>query len=531
MPLLPKSRFLVPAILLSSVALVRCASEDELEAAPAGRAGAAGSAGTAGKGSAGSAPNAGSSGKGTSGFGGAGAGGTSAGLGGSAGSGGSAGGGVGGTVPIVAGAGADEAGAGGKADAGGGGEGGASEPREPVLEAVLGGSFVPLPAYAGAAVAGSALLVRTLDGHTRVSLQATGLDASTEYPAHVHALPCEFAAGGHYKIDPANTATDEANEIWAPFTTDTAGIGRTEVIAEHPARGDAMSVVIHDPTVTDMPKMACADLDIGNIAELRASGTFASFAAAEAIDQTITGSVEFTRSAEGTGIELTLAGLDSASTYACHVHALPCAVNTAGGHYRLDPGVTDTVESNELWPALGDTSDGAVDETSTFSHRARLDAQSVVVHRSADNATPKVACADLHVENHPDLEFSGMAVLLPGATAYPNLVASATLARRLDGTTALHLEATGLAAHETYPVHVHDLPCGIQSGGAHYLRDPAAPTGETNELWAPVEAEHDGSAEIEASFEHLARADARSLVIHDYTDGTRLACIDFASTP
>jgi hypothetical protein len=123
--------------------------------------------------------------------------------------------------------------------------------------------------------------------------------------------------------------------------------------------------------------------------------------------------------------------------------------------------------------------------------------------------------------------FGNQRVSAWGSTAYPNLTGSATFTRRLDGTTVLQLQASGLAAHEIYPVHVHELPCAIESGGSHYLRDPDAATGEENELWAPVEAAHDGSAEIEVSFEHLARADARSLVIHDYTDGTRLACIDF----
>jgi hypothetical protein len=47
--------------------------------------------------------------------------------------------------------------------------------------------------------------------------------------------------------------------------------------------------------------------------------------------------------------------------YMAHVHASPCALNTADGHYKIDPTNTATVEANELWPAL---SGRAVDDSS-----------------------------------------------------------------------------------------------------------------------------------------------------------------------
>jgi hypothetical protein len=205
-------------------------------------------------------------------------------------------------------------------------------------------------------------------------------------------------------------------------------------------------------------------------------------------------------------------------------------VTSAGGHYKLDPSNAATLESNELWPKLGDTTDGAATGGTSFAHRARLDAQSVVIHRVSSGTTPKVACADLSIDAYPDLSLQGTSVRLPAATPdYPALSANAQLLRGLDGTTRVHLAATGLLPGVTYPAHVHNLPCAVQSGGGHYMLDKGAPAGESNELWLPLPASQQGVADARVTAFHVATADARSIVIHDPNSqpaSARLACID-----
>jgi len=430
--------------------------------------------------------------------------------------------GMGGDAPVGA------AGSMAGAEQGGeGGEGGGAP--QAVLHSILRGSFAPLPSYAAQPFSGEALLYRTLDGSTHVSLQVLGLQAATLYPSHVHNQPCAVLAGPHYMIDPAGAAV-ESNEIWLSFTTTADGIGVSEkLVPAHIARGDALSIVVHDPAAANA-KMVCADLSVDGDGQLNAHGKFAPFAAAESGDQTISGTVQLSRSNTGTQVTLAVTGLDPAQSYDCHVHALPCATTSAGGHYKLDPTNTATLESNELWPDLGDTSDGAAAESTSFTHRARLDAQSVVIHRESSGATPKVACANLTIDNYPAVALEGTSLRLPAATPdYPTLAASAQLVRSLDGMTRVHLAASGLRPNVTYPAHVHNLPCATQSGGGHYLLDKGAPAAEANELWLPLPANAQGAAEATVEVAHTATADARSIVIHDPNSqpaSARLACID-----
>lgn len=85
-------------------------------------------------------------------------------------------------------------------------------------------------------------------------------------------------------------------------------------------------------------------------------------------------------------------GLKANVAYTAHLHVAACAAN-AGGHYKIDPTVTTTMEANELW--LHGTSSGAglVFMRAVFPHRTRAEAQSIVVHDPANGA--KMACADL----------------------------------------------------------------------------------------------------------------------------------------
>jgi hypothetical protein len=110
----------------------------------------------------------------------------------------------------------------------------------------------------GQSISGHAVMVRTADGRTMVSVHVEGLAAGTTYASHVHKQACaDGEADGHYRFDPAGAATPP-NEIWpGPFTTNGAGIGNANTIAAGTAGAAAISVVVHAPGGA---KIACADL-------------------------------------------------------------------------------------------------------------------------------------------------------------------------------------------------------------------------------------------------------------------------------
>jgi hypothetical protein len=418
---------------------------------------------------------------------------------------------------------------GGTDNGGAGGGDGPYVPPVPSLPApvgyVAGGSFAPLGAYEN--VTGKALIVRLANGTTVVQLQAEGLTADTQYPAHVHALPCGVDnGGGHYMIDPALTPSTAANEIHVGFTTDQSGIGRASVSVNHAARPDAQSIVIHDPAASNT-KMACVDLKPAPLVEVTATGSFAPFASATELDRNIAGTATMTRTGSGSRVEVSVTGLDEGETYMAHVHALPCALNDAGGHYKIDPTVATAEAGNELWPAL------VADETTMLesTHLARPDAQSIVIHRavSGGGSAPKVACADLvRVEPYGDYVTSGDGVLLSAGTSrFPDATASAAMTRKLPSTTSVTLTVAGLGPSATYPVHVHEYSCGTANGGAHYMLDATGSTGQANEIWLPIDADWAGHGQSSVSVTtHLARPEAGSIVIHDPSDNARLICID-----
>jgi len=398
------------------------------------------------------------------------------------------------------------------------------------VSSILRGSFAPLPGYEAVPIDGRAQLTRLVDGTTQVDLVASGLGASLAHAAHVHAQPCAYQGGGHYKMDPAVVDALETNEIWPSFTSDADGIGRASLSVAHLARGDAMSVVIHAPAGG---KMACADLlpDDGGI--YSSTGAIAPLPGVDALDLSIAGAASMTTSGTSTQISMSLSGLLADSDYVSHVHALPCEVQTGGGHYMIDPTAVliDPIdlEANELWPVIGPHLQGSATVSYSKAHNARADAQSVVIHRviAVDNK-PKVACANLVRAAFPAPITGGSAALLDAGTErLPGLSASGEMVRRKDGVTVVSVNATGLAANMSYAVHVHNLPCSVSSGGGHYLIDSSiADTVQENEMWLRLTADADGAADATTFANHVARAEATSLVIHDHEDGGRLACID-----
>ncbi|MEQ1570974.1 MAG: hypothetical protein ABMA64_35420 [Myxococcota bacterium] len=393
----------------------------------------------------------------------------------------------------------------------------------PLVGAYLGGAFSTLPAFDGvASVYGAAQLVRYLDGTAGLTLSVTGLTPATEHTAHVHTWPCEYEAGGHYLIDPAVLDGGEPNEVWASFTPDVDGNAAYEKSVDVGLRGDALSVVVHDPVTGD--KLACADLLPEQTVGSTAEGTVSPFAYYEVIDETIAGSAKVTMSTSTT-VDLSLSGLTPTETYAAHVHVLPCDVTNAGGHYKLDPTVVETLPTNEIWPEIAVGADGsATASIRVASHALREDAASVVVHRTSAPDAPKVACADLTRTGYLPSVTYGPFTALPGAPATP--AGTGKLERRWDGATIATAELSGLTPGGAYPVHVHALPCGVADGGGHYLIDPATPdAGEANELWVELVADATGVAKRSVGITHLARAEAQSMVVHS-ADGTRLACAD-----
>ncbi len=124
-------------------------------------------------------------------------------------------------------------------------------------------------------------------------------------------------------------------------------------------------------------------------------GEFNEFAVGASSGMDIGGDARMIRTGDGrTLVRITVTGLAPGTQYASHVHAAPCAVGEANGHYMHAPG-GGTTPPNEIWPgpitadrhgvARGDTvADFVAGET----------AVSVVVHRPGP-APNKIACADL----------------------------------------------------------------------------------------------------------------------------------------
>ena len=410
------------------------------------------------------------------------------------------------------------------------GEGGEQEeedppPTTPVLHSILSGSFAPLGAYNG--ISGRAELVRSISGRTEVSFQITGVSPNQTYGAHVHNQPCAYQGGGHYMIDPAQTVAMETNELWLSLTTTAMGVGTAQADWQHMARGDALSIVVHDP-LAENAKMACADLVAPEETQTAFPGSVAPFALAAGSDLAISGSASMMRTASSTSVDLTLDGLDPEALYGTHVHAQPCAVTEGGLHYKFDPTVVDALETNEVWVPVTNHTTGSMSSTIQVSHAVRADAQSIVVHRiNPDDTKPKVACTDL-VRTFPSLATAGSGVLLPdGSQRLPDLTASATMERSLANWTRVTLDASGLDPAIDYKAHVHNQPCSVENGGGHYMIDTtAAPDLETNEMWLTLSPDDAGTATDSMWVSHAARAEAQSIVIHDPADKARLVCVD-----
>jgi hypothetical protein len=127
------------------------------------------------------------------------------------------------------------------------------------------GDIKAFAAGSGQKISGSAELVRRKDGTTIVSLQVTGLHAGANYVSHVHKQRCENAdADGHFQQNGPAAGATPPNEIWlagGPFVASGSGKASVKATADYKANADAVSVVVHDPSLpATANKVACANL-------------------------------------------------------------------------------------------------------------------------------------------------------------------------------------------------------------------------------------------------------------------------------
>jgi hypothetical protein len=106
-----------------------------------------------------------------------------------------------------------------------------------------------------------------------------------------------------------------------------------------------------------------------------------------------------------------------------------------------------------------------------------------------------------------------------------DITGHAVMRRTGSDTTLVNVHVQGLAPGSTYPVHVHNLPCGVNNGGGHYQHTPGGVVDPINEMWPGFTTNPAGLGNGQATHGFRARPEAQSVVIHD-TDGARLACAD-----
>ena len=255
-------------------------------------------------------------------------------------------------------------------------------------------------------IAGTGSISVSEDGQTIALAAVSGLDPAEEYRSHVHALPCDVELGGaHYKIDPNEPGTIEANEIWLTIAPDAGGDAYFKGSFDTIARPDAQAIVIHrceGEGCASKPRVACATLaKTGSQEVLNQSGAATSaFSAGTAEFASVTASaVTFGTKTNGkTKVRIKWSGLPKAykgQVYPSHVHNLPCAEQNGGGHYKIDPSVEGAVESNEMWLDIKPYSTTKT-VSKTFKTTPRADAQSIVLHKPVTKE--RIACIDLDFE-------------------------------------------------------------------------------------------------------------------------------------
>ena len=126
-------------------------------------------------------------------------------------------------------------------------------------------------------------------------------------------------------------------------------------------------------------------------------GRFAVFAAGvgDARFDDLRGHAQMVRTAAGqTIVKVEVTGLVPGTSYPVHVHAAPCGVGAADGHFQFQPG-GPVDDDNELWPGFTTNPAGAGNGKAVAGRTAGEKAVSVVIHSPDRTPAPKIACADL----------------------------------------------------------------------------------------------------------------------------------------
>jgi hypothetical protein len=126
-------------------------------------------------------------------------------------------------------------------------------------------------------------------------------------------------------------------------------------------------------------------------------GQFHVFAAGvgDARFDALRGHAQMIRTADGkTIVKVEVTGLVPGTTYPVHVHAAPCGVGAANGHFQFEPG-GPVDNHNEVWPGFTANPAGAGNGMAVADRSAGETAVSVVIHSPDRTPAPKVACADL----------------------------------------------------------------------------------------------------------------------------------------
>lgn len=369
---------------------------------------------------------------------------------------------------------------------------------------------------------GRIMMVRdTLRGVTDVYVHAAGLGASLAYPVHVHDQACAVGGGGHYLINKDQTATSEMNEVWPALQTAADGSGSGFKSVNHIVRPEGQSIVIHDPT-TPATRLACGSF-VPQLSTSSKSGRFVLLSAGVTANSMINGNAVIIRNptSNQTVVKVKVAGLSANTNYPAHVHGQACANMDGGAHYKMNSAVTEVTPSvaNELWVPLAANATGFAESRIEVDHVAGAEALSIVIH---DPVTPanRLACVDLITDG-------GFVSTDVGLQRGRNILGSGKLERKANGTTVASVALSGLLPNTAYTGHVHDRPCHISGGGGHYKLDYSnALAVESNEIWIRVTTDASGSGSGSTMSQAIARPEAQSIVIHDPTDGGRIACMD-----
>jgi len=288
----------------------------------------------------------------------------------------------------------------------------------------------------------------------------------------------------------------------------------------------------------------------------------------------IAGRGQLVRTADqGTTASVSIAGLPANTFFAGHLHRKSCDDN--GGAHMQDPSecpLTDeggnscavTYPGTELWTSgttdasgrlvVQGSADWGIPRSEPGQSASDL---SIVIHDTPNNggagAGPKMLCVDLDFGRTTRGVISYVTSGLTDDDRSGSVsLNQAQIKRNADGTTTARLIWSGLRPDFKYPSHIHAARCTeVSNGGPHYVRDIECVGSEGNsavgcqataetEFWSGGTSTSDGSLEVKSQIDHLARAGALSLVLHECLDANgdpayngacakkpRFACVDF----